>query len=71
MTTDTAAKKVFIKTFGCQMNVYDSERMSEALAADGYCETTELEDADLVLLDMDRDDYRWLKLQPSTLRRAF
>ena len=30
-----------------------------------------LEDADLVLLDMDRDDCRWLKLQPSTLRRAF
>jgi tRNA-2-methylthio-N6-dimethylallyladenosine synthase len=51
MTTDTAAKKVFIKTFGCQMNVYDSERMSEALAADGYCETTELEDADLVILN--------------------
>ncbi len=51
MTADTAAKKVFIKTFGCQMNVYDSERMTEALAGDGYCETTDLEDADLVILN--------------------
>ena len=41
------AKKVFVKTFGCQMNVYDSERMAEALAADGYVETTEIGDADL------------------------
>ncbi len=46
-----AGKKVFIKTFGCQMNVYDSERMTEALAADGYAETQVLEDADLVVLN--------------------
>ena len=46
-----AGKKVFIKTFGCQMNVYDSERMAEALAADGYAATQVLEDADLVVLN--------------------
>ncbi len=51
MTADTAAKKVFIKTFGCQMNVYDSERMSEALSGDGYSETDNVEDADLVILN--------------------
>jgi len=45
------AKKVFVKTFGCQMNVYDSERMTEALAGDGYSETTEIQDADLVILN--------------------
>ena len=37
MTARTAAKKVFVKTFGCQMNVYDSERMTEALAARRLC----------------------------------
>ena len=47
----SAGRKVFIKTFGCQMNVYDSERMSEALSADGYAETSDIEDADLVLLN--------------------
>ena len=43
--------KVFVKTFGCQMNVYDSERMAEALSADGYAETGRIEDADLVILN--------------------
>jgi tRNA-2-methylthio-N6-dimethylallyladenosine synthase len=46
-----AGGRVFIKTFGCQMNVYDSERMSEALAAHGYAETPRIEDADLVILN--------------------
>jgi tRNA-2-methylthio-N6-dimethylallyladenosine synthase len=44
-------KKVFIKTFGCQMNVYDSERMTEALATVGYGETADMTDADLVILN--------------------
>jgi tRNA-2-methylthio-N6-dimethylallyladenosine synthase len=45
------AKKVFIKTYGCQMNVYDSVRMNDALAKEGYVETSEMDDADLVLLN--------------------
>jgi len=45
------AKKVFIKTFGCQMNVYDSERMVEALAPAGFAETSEITDADLIVLN--------------------
>ncbi len=43
--------KVFIKTFGCQMNVYNSQRMSEALSISGFSETSRIEDADLVLLN--------------------
>src|SRR4051794_29717696 len=46
-----AAKKVFVKTYGCQMNVYDSQRMTDALAADGYTETDVIGEADLVLLN--------------------
>ena len=46
-----AARKVFVKTYGCQMNVYDSQRMTDALAADGYVGTEVIEDADLVLLN--------------------
>lgn len=44
-------KKVFVKTYGCQMNVYDSQRMTDALAADGYVATEVIEDADLILLN--------------------
>ncbi len=44
-------KKVHIKTFGCQMNVYNSERMADALAPAGFTETDNLEDADLVILN--------------------
>jgi tRNA-2-methylthio-N6-dimethylallyladenosine synthase len=45
------AKRVYLKTFGCQMNVYDSERMADHLAAAGYGETTDIEAADLVILN--------------------
>lgn len=44
-------RKVFVKTYGCQMNVYDSERMSDALFKDGYQKTDNPEDADLLLLN--------------------
>ncbi|MEM7462776.1 MAG: tRNA (N6-isopentenyl adenosine(37)-C2)-methylthiotransferase MiaB [Pseudomonadota bacterium] len=46
-----AGKKVFIKTFGCQMNVYDSERMGDALSNDGYTTCKTQEEADLVILN--------------------
>ncbi len=44
-------KKLFIKTYGCQMNVYDSERMVEAMGGNGYVTTDVIEDADMVLLN--------------------
>jgi tRNA-2-methylthio-N6-dimethylallyladenosine synthase len=47
----SAERKVYVRTFGCQMNVYDSERMTEALVAQGYAETGVIEDADLVILN--------------------
>ena len=46
-----AGRKVFIKTYGCQMNVYDSERMGDALAADGYAPTPDIGEADLIVLN--------------------
>jgi tRNA-2-methylthio-N6-dimethylallyladenosine synthase len=47
----TDVKKLFVKTYGCQMNVYDSERMAEALGAQGYVTTETVEEADMVLLN--------------------
>ncbi|MEM7547170.1 MAG: tRNA (N6-isopentenyl adenosine(37)-C2)-methylthiotransferase MiaB [Pseudomonadota bacterium] len=44
-------KKLFVKTYGCQMNVYDSERMSEAMGGAGYRLTDTPDDADMVLLN--------------------
>ncbi|SHL06700.1 tRNA-i(6)A37 thiotransferase enzyme MiaB [Roseovarius marisflavi] len=44
-------KKLYIKTYGCQMNVYDSERMAEAMGGAGYVETTSPDDADMILLN--------------------
>lgn len=45
------SKRVLIETWGCQMNVADSEAMLQLLAQDGYTPTQELEDADLVVLN--------------------
>ncbi|WP_340110225.1 tRNA (N6-isopentenyl adenosine(37)-C2)-methylthiotransferase MiaB [Pikeienuella sp. HZG-20] len=47
----TAPKKLFIKTYGCQMNVYDSERMAEAMGGAGYIETDRPDDADMIILN--------------------
>jgi len=47
----TPDRRVFVKTYGCQMNVYDSERMTDALVPEGYRATDTLEDADLILLN--------------------
>jgi len=49
--SSAAPRKVFVKTYGCQMNVYDSQRMTDALAAEGYVASDTAEDADLVLLN--------------------
>src|SRR5262245_13857382 len=47
----SAVRKVHIKSYGCQMNVYDSHRMADTLAPEGYTETAAAEDADLVILN--------------------
>ncbi len=47
----TQAKKVFIRTFGCQMNEYDSEKMADVLAAHGFEKTPDPADADLILFN--------------------
>ena len=47
-----ATKKVFIKTFGCQMNEYDSDKMADVLrAAEGYTPTRDVDEADLILFN--------------------
>ena len=50
--TGATTKKVFIKTFGCQMNEYDSDKMADVLrAAEGYTPTADVEQADLILFN--------------------
>ena len=44
-------RRVFIKSFGCQMNVYDAERMADIAAEEGYREAHAVEDADLIVLN--------------------
>jgi tRNA-2-methylthio-N6-dimethylallyladenosine synthase len=48
---DSTEKKVFIKTFGCQMNEYDSDKMRALLGKDGYVATPNVDDADLILVN--------------------
>ncbi len=51
-SSKSMSKKVFIKTFGCQMNEYDSDKMSDVLhAAEGYEKTQNMEEADLILFN--------------------
>jgi tRNA-2-methylthio-N6-dimethylallyladenosine synthase len=50
-TAPAAPRRVHIKSYGCQMNVYDAQRMADVLAREGYVETARAEDADLVILN--------------------
>ena len=49
--SENSAKKLFIKTWGCQMNVYDSNRMADILRPLGYKTVEEPEDADMIILN--------------------
>jgi tRNA-2-methylthio-N6-dimethylallyladenosine synthase len=44
-------RKLFVKSYGCQMNVYDSHRMADTLAPQGYTESATADDADLIILN--------------------
>src|ERR1700681_1373105 len=44
-------RKLHIKSYGCQMNVYDAQRMVDMLAPKGFVETASVDDADLVVLN--------------------
>src|SRR4030081_4103426 len=44
-------RKLHIKSYGCQMNVYDAQRMVDTLAPEGFVETANVDDADLVILN--------------------
>jgi tRNA-2-methylthio-N6-dimethylallyladenosine synthase len=47
----TTPRKLHIKSYGCQMNVYDAQRMVDTLAPEGFVETANADDADLVILN--------------------
>ena len=44
-------KKIFVKSYGCQMNIYDSNRIKDLFEPKGYIETSSFEDADLIVLN--------------------
>ena len=45
------SRRLYVKSYGCQMNVYDSTRMADTMAREGYSETTTPDDADLIILN--------------------
>jgi len=50
-TPNTNRRKLFVKSYGCQMNVYDAGRMADVLAPEGFDETAVMEEADLIILN--------------------
>jgi tRNA-2-methylthio-N6-dimethylallyladenosine synthase len=51
VTTETPVRRLYVKTYGCQMNVYDSQRMADVLRPLGYAMTDTPDEADLVVLN--------------------
>ncbi len=50
-TPKPAGKRLFVKSYGCQMNVYDAERMADVLGPEGFAETADVADADVIVLN--------------------
>ncbi len=50
-TLPEKAPRAFIRSFGCQMNVYDSQRMADLAAGEGFAEAESADDADLIVLN--------------------
>ncbi|MDI9849865.1 tRNA (N6-isopentenyl adenosine(37)-C2)-methylthiotransferase MiaB [Rhodoblastus sp. 17X3] len=50
-TAQPQGRKLLVKSYGCQMNAYDAARMADVLAPEGFVETSDVEDADLVVLN--------------------
>ena len=51
LNKEAEKKKIYIKTYGCQMNVYDSKRMLDLMYPHGYVEGKDYKDADLIILN--------------------
>jgi tRNA-2-methylthio-N6-dimethylallyladenosine synthase len=49
--TMSKSRRLYVKSYGCQMNVYDSTRMADTMAREGYAETATPDDADLIILN--------------------
>ena len=49
--TDSQARHAFVKSFGCQMNVYDSQRIADLVKTEGFGQAARIEDADLIVLN--------------------
>ena len=47
----TSSKKIYVKSYGCQMNAYDSNRIKNLFEPKGYVETASVEEADIVVLN--------------------
>lgn len=64
--TKQPSKSVFVKTFGCQMNVYDSDRMMGLLQADGFSRASDVREADVILVNTcsirDKSEHKVLSL---------
>lgn len=51
MSNSISDKKLFIKSYGCQMNLYDSKRIKDLFEVEGFRETSRIDDADLIILN--------------------
>ena len=48
---NTQSKKIFVKSYGCQMNVYDTNRIKNLFEPKGFLETNDIKKADLIILN--------------------
>ena len=69
--TNIINKNIYVKSYGCQMNMYDSNRIKDLFEPKGYSQTNQIENADLIVLLTEWDEFKTIDFKKIVKNKKF